>query len=221
MDISEKGVDLQVAWEDFRATKYKDGDKGLYSIGHGTHIDTAAEQYLLNATITRQQARQLLLNDNRKQFLPAIKKYIKVPLTQNQIDGLLDLVYNVGPGCLFTDGRTTGLCNAINSRNVPLISEKFRMYNKVRKNGIKKVSDYQTRRREADLQMFLYGILLKPNGKSINPTTLPNTQIVADNSPLTTIQWVLGSLLIVGGGFLAYKQGFFKNFSLKKLFSRK
>lgn len=221
MDISESGIDLQVAWEDFRATKYKDGDKGLYSIGHGTHIDTAAEQYLLNATITRLQARNLLLNDNRKQFLPAIQKYIKVPLTQNQVDGLLDLVYNVGPSCLYISGKTTGLTNAINARNTTLITQKFRAYNKVRKNGVVTTNTYQTKRREADLQMFLYGKLMKPDGTIINPTTDPTTQIVDSNSPLTTIQWVLGSVLILGSGFLAYKQGVFKNFSLKKLFSRK
>jgi GH24 family phage-related lysozyme (muramidase) len=217
MDISERGIDLQVAWEDFRATKYPDGDNGRYSIGHGTHIDTAAEQYLLNATITRQQARNLLLNDNRKQFIPAIQRYIKVPLTQNQLDGLLDLVYNVGPGCLFTGGKTTGLTNAINARNQALIVQKIRAYNKVRKNGVVTTNSYQTRRREADVQMFLYGKILKPNGTVINPTTQQGTTIV-DTDSISTVQWVLGSIILLGGGILAYKKGVFKGFALKKLF---
>ena len=219
MDISKNGIDLQIAWEGFKATRYPDG--GGYSIGHGTHIDTTAEQYLNTATLTREQASQLLLNDNRKQFIPAIERYIKVPLTQNQLDGLLDLVYNVGPSCLFSGGRTTGLTNAINARNTTLISQKFRAYNKVREKGIVKAHPYQTRRREADLQMFMYGKIVQPNGKSINPIMQLGVEIVHKDSPLTTIQWVLGSLLIVGSGFLAYKRGVFKNFSLKKLFSRK
>ena len=219
MDILKDGIALQKAWEGFKAKKYPDGNG--YSIGYGTHIDTAAEQYLLNATLTEMQGETLLLNDNRKQFIPAIQKYIKVSLTQNQLHGLLDLLYNVGPQCLFINGKTTGLCNAINSRDTNLISQKFRSYNKVRKNGIVKTNAYQTKRRNADLQMFLYGKIMKPDDTLINPSSLPGVEIVNSDSPLSTIQWVLGTLLVLGSGFLAYKQGVFKNFSLKKLFSRK
>lgn len=217
MEISSRGIELQTAWEGFRATKYPDGNG--YSIGYGTHIDTAAEQYLLNATITKEQGKTLLLNDNRNQFIPAIRKYIKVPLTQNQLDGLLDLVYNVGPGCLYTSGTTTGLCNAINSRNQALIEQKFKAYNKVRVKGVLTTSKYQTQRRNADLQMFLYGKIVLPNGTDINPTTQEGTEIVATDS-FTTLNYVIGGVLLLVGSIAAYKQGVFKNFSIRKFFKR-
>lgn len=218
MDIQQDGIYLQKAWEGFKPKKYPDGNG--YSIGYGTHIDTPGEQYLLNATITQEQGETLLLNDNRKQFIPTIQKYIKVPLTQYQFHGLLDLVYNVGPQCLFVGGKTTRLCNAINSQNTTLIVAKFRAYNKVRnKQGIISTSTYQSKRREADVQMFLYGKIQKPNGTMINPTD--NGSTIVSEGKITLIQYILGAVLVIGGGFLAYKQGVFKYFSLRKIFTRK
>lgn len=219
MDIQQDGIALQKAWEGFKPTKYPDGNG--YSIGFGTHIDTAGEQYLLNAKISEVDGEILLLNDNRKQFIPTIQKYIKVPLTQRQFHGLLDLVYNVGPQCLYISGKTTGLCNAINSQDTALIVAKFRAYNKVRnKQGVISASTYQTKRREADVQMFLYGKIVKPDGTIINPVETGST-IVSEENKITLIQYILGAILVIGGGVLAYKQGIFKNFSVKKIFTRK
>jgi GH24 family phage-related lysozyme (muramidase) len=213
MDIQEDGIILQTAWEGFKSTKYPDG-KG-YSIGYGTYIDTPKEQYLLNKSITKLEARALLLNDNRTQFIPVIKKYVKVELNQNQFHGLLDLVYNVGPGCLFKDGKTTGLCNAINSRNEAQVIAKIKAYNKVKVRGVITTSTYQTKRRNADVRMWQDGTILYPNTKTKSPSSL-GQEISNSNKSISTLQYLGGLLIISGLSIFAYKKGLFKILFKKK-----
>ena len=213
MDITQDGIELQKAWEGFRTKKYQDGNG--YSIGYGTHIDEQEEQYLLGVSLTKEEASSLLLKDNRTKFIPYIQKYIKVPLTQQQLNGLLGLVYNVGPQCLYINGKTTGLCNAINAKNSTLIAAKFRAYNKVRVKGVLTTSSYQTKRREADLTMFMTGKIVYPDGTVKSPTELGQT-IVFEEATITTLQYVLGVVLILVSGVLAYRNGYFKHFFPKK-----
>lgn len=93
MKTSENGISFIKLREGFRPKKYIDG-KG-FSIGYGTYIDTAAEQYLLTATITEKQG-DALLRDDLFRFEIAINKAVKARLTQSQFDALASLCYNIG-----------------------------------------------------------------------------------------------------------------------------
>jgi lysozyme len=68
-------------------------DAGGYSIGYGHHD---ASVYA-GETITVDQANQLLQQDIAK-VVDAINQYVTVPLTQDQFNGLVDFIYNVGLG---------------------------------------------------------------------------------------------------------------------------
>lgn len=123
MTTSQAGVDLIKKWEGFRATMYLDA-VGKPTIGYGTLIDRADEQYLRTATITEAQAEELLRRD-LVPFEQAVNEAITVRLSQNQFDALVSFVYNVGPGTF----RNGSLPRLINGRSDALaISAKWREY---------------------------------------------------------------------------------------------
>jgi lysozyme len=125
MTTSQAGVDLIKKWEGFRATMYLDA-VGKPTIGYGTLIDTADEQYLRTATITPQQAEELLRRD-LVPFERAVNETISVPLAQNQFDALVSFVYNLGPGA-FRNGSLPGLING--KADPEAISAKWREYSR-------------------------------------------------------------------------------------------
>jgi lysozyme len=99
MRISPKGVKLIEDSEGFEPEMYHDS-AGLPTIGYGTLIDTIEEQYLMTATITKDEALALLLKE-----MTGMEKQLNVMLsgvdiTQNQYDALCSFVYNLGIGAL-------------------------------------------------------------------------------------------------------------------------
>lgn len=92
LTISQKGLDLICSFEGFSSHVYLD-IAGLKTIGFG-HKLLPNESY---TTITQDQAEALLLKDvifAEK----AVNEDVKVPLTQDQFDGLVSFCYNVGTG---------------------------------------------------------------------------------------------------------------------------
>ncbi len=88
--------------ESFRSTAYPDGSANgqqLYSIGYGHQIQPS-ESYLLNTTITQQQAEQLLTKD--LQAVANILNGSGINYTQGQYDALLDFGFNAGLGALMS-----------------------------------------------------------------------------------------------------------------------
>lgn len=98
--ISDTQLQQTASLEGFRSTAYPDGSSNgvqMYSIGYGHQIQPN-EIYLLTATITEDQAQQLLLSDMQaiiNQVLAA-----GLTLTQGQMDALTDFGYNAGSGSL-------------------------------------------------------------------------------------------------------------------------
>ena len=94
MITSNNGILLIEQLEGFRATMYKDA-VGLPTIGYGTLIDSAEEQWLKTATITKEQAEVLL----RKELGP-IERNLNImvlgKINQNQYDALVSFCYNLG-----------------------------------------------------------------------------------------------------------------------------
>lgn len=145
MRTSQAGVDLIKKWEGFRPTMYLDA-VGKPTIGYGTLIDKPEEQYLRTATITREQAEELLRRD-LVPFEQAVHEAITVQLSQNQFDALVSFVYNLGPGTF----RNGSLPKLINQRSDALaISSKWREY---RMAGGRVLQGLVNRRRD---ELFLY-----------------------------------------------------------------
>lgn len=125
MKTSQSGIEFIAQWEGFSATAYMDANDG-WTIGYGTLIDTAAEQHLIGATITKEQALELKKRDLGA-FEAAVRGNITAPLNQNQFDALVSLVYNIGPG-QFRSSTVVKRINNYDSRE--RIAEAWKRWNK-------------------------------------------------------------------------------------------
>lgn len=103
MVTSENGRKLIESFEGLRLTAYQD-QRGIWTIGYGSTTDVYE-----GLTITQPEADDRLGIDlhNSEQ---AIYYYVKVPLTQNQFDALVSLIFNIGGGA-FKNSTLLGLLN--------------------------------------------------------------------------------------------------------------
>lgn len=91
MRTSQQGIDLIKEFEGFSERVYL-CPGGVYTIGYG---HTRGVQ--IGDTCTRDKAEEYL-RDDLKDTEEAIEALVTVPLTQNQFDALVSLVYNIGSG---------------------------------------------------------------------------------------------------------------------------
>ncbi len=89
MMASEKAYKLIKEFEGLKLKSYRDY-AGIWTIGYG-HTRTAGP----NQKITEEEAEELLKSDVEI-VEAAINSMVRVPLTQNQFDALVSLVYNIG-----------------------------------------------------------------------------------------------------------------------------
>ena len=94
MRTSQQGINLIKEFEGFSERVYI-CPGGVYTIGYG---HTKGVQ--IGDTCTREKAEEYL-RDDLKDTEEAIEALIEVPLTQNQFDALVSLVYNIGSGHFF------------------------------------------------------------------------------------------------------------------------
>ncbi len=95
MQLSALGLELIKKSEGFRGRTYLDV-AGFPTIGYGHRL---LAQEAFPDGISAAQAEQMLTRDvcGAEQ---AVSRLVKVPLTQNQFDALVDFCFNLGPGCL-------------------------------------------------------------------------------------------------------------------------
>lgn len=95
MRTSQRGIDLIKEFEGFSARAYLCAG-GKLTIGYGhTHGVYSGQE------ITQEKAEEYL----RQDLIDAeqtICRLVEVPLTQNQFDALVSLVYNIGPGNFYS-----------------------------------------------------------------------------------------------------------------------
>ena len=83
-------------WEGFRDHIYSDS-VGIPTFGYGSlHRNYPNELF----PISKARARQILMLDVQNIYYPAVKRFIKVVLTDNQETALTSFVYNLGGGAL-------------------------------------------------------------------------------------------------------------------------
>lgn len=95
MELSKRGAEFIAKWEGFSPTAYMDENDG-WTIGYG-HLIRPGDGLNQNSVLTKEQALALLLSDS-KAFAATVRGQITAPLSQNQFDALVSLVYNIGPG---------------------------------------------------------------------------------------------------------------------------
>lgn len=147
--ISDKGIALLVEFEGEILHVYKD-PVGLPTFGVG-HLVTPAErdEFPVGKKIAKAVSREYLRRDV-KRFEDAVNSLVMVPLTQNQFDALVSLVFNIGEG----NFRKSSVLRHLNARNYSQAAASFMRFNKARKNGVLTVLSGLTRRRNAEIALF-------------------------------------------------------------------
>jgi lysozyme len=169
--LSEKGAEFIMAWEGFRANCYDDGGKPgvgncTIGIGHLVHQGPTTKADIDRwGTITLAHAIAQAQADAHLNGVVAIQQNIKVDLTPAQVDSLICLCFNTGPGAL---GAGHDLTNAVNSK--PKAFEATAMkdwHDRVRAAFLEwaKPTVLQ-RRRESEAHLFATGKYTKAEGNT-------------------------------------------------------
>ena len=142
---SEKGVALIKSFEGFSPVPYKD-EGGLLTIGYGTLIDTASEEWLKTAVID-EKVGEILLRTDLKPTENIVNKAVKVEINQNQFDALICFAYNCGGGALMQ----STLLKKVNANPMDeAIKLEFMKWVKVGKRTVEGLR----RRREAEAMLY-------------------------------------------------------------------
>lgn len=91
-------VALIAQFEGFRSQAYIPIKDDKITIGYGQTFYANGRSVKLGDVISEKQARGELQNIVERQFLTKMAECVKVPLTQNEFDAYLSLLYNIGSG---------------------------------------------------------------------------------------------------------------------------
>lgn len=138
-------------WEAKKLKAYKD-IAGVWSIGYGSTFNYDANRPVLPSDVIDDETALRWLRKEISNKQAEIKKLVKVPLSQNQIDSLTSFAYNIGINA-FKNSTLLKLLNAGN--NKLMVADQFMIWNKITKDGKKIVSNGLTNRRKAERELFL------------------------------------------------------------------
>lgn len=145
MKTSQVGIELISSFEDLKLNAYDDG-VGVWTIGIGTTVYPNGMKVKKGDTCTLEQAKTYFTHD-LKRFESSVNKLVEVPLSQNQFDALVSLVYNIGS----TAFKNSTLLKKLNAKDYQGAADQFPRWNK----GGGKVMKGLVRRREAERALFL------------------------------------------------------------------
>lgn len=106
-------------FEGLRLTPYKD-DAGRWTIGYGHKITENDFNGTIPSSITQAEADALLAKD-ATDAENAVNRLVVVPITENQKNALLSLVYNIGAGAF----KGSTLLRLLNAGYLSAAAEKF------------------------------------------------------------------------------------------------
>lgn len=144
-----ENLDFIKKHEGLRLKAYMPTKNDVWTIGYG-HTKTARK----GMRITKAEA-DVLLRQDIAWVRAAIKKYVKVPLTQNQYDAVASLIYNIGAGAF----KRSTVCRRLNASDYGGAANAFLMWDKQRnrKTGQLEVLRGLTKRRQEERSLFLKG----------------------------------------------------------------
>lgn len=143
--LSTKGAAFIAQWEGLKLRAYKDSG-GIWTIGIGTIIYPNGSKVREGDTCTEAQAYEWF-----KAYIVGVEdliaKSIKVPLTQNQFDALVSLIYNIG-ATQFIGGSVD---DKINSGDIKAAIATWKQYRLVKGKAVQGLIN----RRNAETALFL------------------------------------------------------------------
>lgn len=140
MAISENCINLIKEFEGCKLKAYK-CPAGIWTIGYGCTTNVKEGD-----TCTQEQA-DTWLTEEANEFAESVLGMVKVPLTQNELDALTSLAYNIGLGNL----RKSTLMKRINESDFDAAADEFPKWNKAGGNVLPGL----VKRRRAERDLFL------------------------------------------------------------------
>lgn len=161
MHISEQALAFLIGWEALRLQPYQD-EAGLWTIGIG-HLLTPRElasgvlligdkRVFWRKGITREQALALKQQDLGPVMACVEARLRNLSLAQHELDALVIYCFNIGNRAF---SRDSSVPRWLETGNKARAVDAWKDWNKVTVNGVKKKSTGLTKRRNAELQMFL------------------------------------------------------------------
>jgi lysozyme len=162
LTTSAAGLAFIARWEGERLEPYKDA-AGVPTIGIG-HAIRAGEDF--SAGITHEQALELLARDVHTAEA-GVRASVKVDLTQNAFDALVDFAYNLGTGAL----ASSGLLRLLNAGDYTHAAAQFPQWchRKDPKTGQLVTDAWLLRRRMAEQELFLAPDAPAPADRTTQP----------------------------------------------------
>lgn len=144
MEISTKGAQFIKNNEGLRLTAYPDTG-GILTIGYG-HTGLDVKKGMI---ITKERAEALFEHDVEVATI-AIKHFVKVPLTSNQLAVLIDFTFNLGTGALLK----SSLLKILNQGQYDKVPAQLKRYVFGKTNGVMKVIPGLVNRRNAEIALW-------------------------------------------------------------------
>jgi lysozyme len=130
---------------------YDDGT-GTWTIGYGSIYNYDLNRPVRKGDIITEEKAIEYLRKEMSSVVSDIKKVVKVPINQNQLDSLTSFTYNLGIGNL----KASTLLKLLNSGADKLtVANQFQYWNKAKINGKLTVMNGLTRRRKAEADLFI------------------------------------------------------------------
>lgn len=213
--INAETLDCLKRWEGLVLYAYDDADKsnpkkfiqpgnivtGTLTIGYG---HTATVQPGLRIS---EGTAEILLKKDALLAAQAVKKLVKVSLTDNQLGALISFVFNVGADAF---ARST-LLRKLNSGDYAAVPVELAKWNKTTVNGQKIVSDGLVNRRAAEIGLWSRGSFVAGNSTPVEvptsalPKTVPTQAVAAAvgvagsaAQAFIGLDWKVVAVLVVG-----------------------
>lgn len=123
--VSQRGQDMIHGFEGFRSQAYPDPGSGghPWTIGYGTTVYPDGEPVRKGDVATRTEAARYFEHDLAA-FTRSVLQSVEVPLTQNQLDALVSLTYNIGKNAF----RRSTLLRKLNQRDYRGAADQFLLW---------------------------------------------------------------------------------------------
>lgn len=146
--VSKRGQDMLHKFEGYRAIAYPDPGTGgdPWTIGYGSTRYPDGSPVEPGDTVTLAYAAEIFAHDLDK-FTRSVLQAVEVPLTQNQLDALVSLTYNIGKNAF----RRSTLLKTLNRGDYQGAADQFLVWRMA--GG--RVMDGLVNRRKAERKLFL------------------------------------------------------------------
>lgn len=158
---SQQQINEMLKYETFRSKAYLDSG-GVWTIGYG-HTGNVKP----GDTITEPEAKRLFANDLKSKER-AVNGLVKVPITQNMFDALVDIAFNAGQGNL----AKSGIIQRLNAGDYKGAQYLINHVEWLKKDQLGKIQPGLVRRRNENAAKF--GIDINSDNTILKPTAKPS-----------------------------------------------